>query len=193
MEKTRDHVQASTPDHFEFERWLRDARAGGSHGFTAIFEWLGPEVKRFAVGRAARDADAVTNDAFLGAFSQLISFEGDARSFRSWVFAIARNRLIDQHRAERRRPPLADGADGFDGAAPSAEKLALSGLDSERVTAMLETLTDAQQEVVVLRLVSGLSLEETAEIVGRPVTAVKRLQARALDRLRRTNPDEAVS
>lgn len=193
MEKTRDQVQASTPDHFEFERWLRDARAGGSHGFTAIFEWLGPEVKRFAVGRAARDADAVTNDAFLGAFSQLISFEGDARSFRSWVFAIARNRLIDQHRAERRRPPLADGADGFDGAAPSAEKLALSGLDSERVTAMLETLTDAQQEVVVLRLVSGLSLEETAEIVGRPVTAVKRLQARALDRLRRTNPDEAVS
>ena len=194
METTRDHVQASTPDNFEFERWLRDARAGGSHGFTAIYEWLSPEVKRFAVGRAARDADAVTNDAFLGAFSQLNSFEGDARAFRSWVFAIARNRLIDQHRAEQRRPPVADDGDaGADRSAPSAEELALSGLGSERVASMLESLTDAQQEVVVLRMVSGLSLEETAEIVGRPVTAVKRLQARALDRLRREIPDEAVS
>ena len=193
METTRDHVQASTPDHFEFERWLRDARAGGSHGFTAIYEWLSPEVKRFAVGRAARDADAVTNDAFFGAFNQLVSFEGDARAFRSWVFAIARNRLIDQHRAEERRPPVADD-DSVDGrAAPSAEELALLGLGYERVATMLEKLTEAQQEVLVLRLVSGLSLEETAEIVGRPVTAVKRLQARALDRLRRENRDEAVS
>lgn len=71
--------------------------------------------------------------------------------------------------------------------------LALSGLASERVATMLEALTDAQQEVVVLRLVSGLSLEETADIVGRPVTAVKRLQARALERLRRENPGEVVS
>ena len=82
---------------------------------------------------------------------------------------------------------------GADRSAPSAEELALSGLGSERVASMLESLTDAQQEVVVLRMVSGLSLEETAEIVGRPVTAVKRLQARALDRLRREIPDEAVS
>lgn len=193
METTRDHVQTSTPDHFEFERWIRDARAGGSHGFTALYEWLGPEVKRFAVGRAARDADAVTNDAFFGAFSQLVSFEGDARAFRSWVFAIARNRLIDQYRAEQRRPPVADDDKTDARSSPSAEELVLAGLGTERVTAMLETLTDAQQEVLVLRMVTGLSLEETAEVVGRPVTAVKRLQARALDRLRRENRDEAVS
>lgn len=193
METTQDHVQAPTPDHFKFDRWLRDARDGGSHGFTALFEWLGPEVKQFAVGRAARDPDAVTNDAFLSAFRQLASFEGDARAFRSWVFAIARNRLIDQHRAEQRRPPIAGRDTPEDRPAPSAEVLALSGLASERVATMLEALTDAQQEVVVLRLVSGLSLEETADIVGRPVTAVKRLQARALERLRRENPGEVVS
>jgi RNA polymerase sigma-70 factor (ECF subfamily) len=61
------------------------------------------------------------------------------------------------------------------------------------VATLLASLTDAQHEVVVLRLAVGLSLEETAEIVGRPVTAVKRLQARALDRLRRENPKQAVS
>ncbi|MGB1504634.1 MAG: RNA polymerase sigma factor [Acidimicrobiales bacterium] len=193
METTRDHVQASTPDHFEFERWLRDARDGGSRGFTALYEWLGPEVKRFAVGRGARDADTVTNDAFLGAFGQLASFEGDARAFRAWVFAIARNRLIDQYRAEQRRPPVAHEDSHGDRAAPSAEALALAGLGSDRVATLLASLTDAQHEVVVLRLAGGLSLEETAEIVGRPVTAVKRLQARALDRLRRENPEKAVS
>lgn len=193
MESTRDHVHETTPTPFEFERWVGDARAGGSFGFTALYEWLSPEVKRFAVGRAARDADAVTNDAFLGAFNQLASFEGDARAFRSWVFAIVRNRLIDHHRTEQRRPPVADADAWAEPAAPSAEELTMAGLGSARVAELLSSLTDAQQEVLILRLVTGLSLEETADVVGRPVTAVKRLQARALDRLRRENPDEPVS
>ena len=195
METTRDHVHEATPTPFEFERWVGDARSGGSFGYTALYEWLSPEVKRFAVGRAARDADAVTNDAFLGAFNQLASFEGDARAFRSWVFAIVRNRLIDQHRAEQRRPPIADhdGEAWAEPAAPSAEELTMAGLGSAGVAELLSSLTDAQQEVLILRLVTGLSLEETADVVGRPVTAVKRLQARALDRLRRENPDGPVS
>ena len=104
------------------------------------------------------------------------------------------NGLIDAHRAEQRRPPMA-GEDGDDDRiwAPSAEETALDGVADARATELLAGLTDAQQEVIILRVVNGLTLQETADAVKRPVSAVKRLQARALGQMRRRIRDEEVS
>ncbi len=177
-----------------FPTWLDAARTGSADGFAAIYDWLGPEIKRFAVARGARDADAVTNDAFVAAFRRLGDFDGGHAAFRSWIYAIARNGLIDAHRAEQRRPPMA-GEDGDDDRiwAPSAEETALDGVADARATELLAGLTDAQQEVIILRVVNGLTLQETADAVKRPVSAVKRLQARALGQMRRRIRDEEVS
>ena len=56
--------------------------------------------------------------------------------------------------------------------------------ERERVEALLSDLTDDQREVLLLRVVAGLSVEETAQAVGRPAGAVRALQHRALARLR---------
>lgn len=177
-----------------FPSWIDAARLGEARGFAALYDWLGPEVKRFAVARGARDADAVTNDAFVAAFRRLHDFDGDHRAFRSWVYAIARNGLIDAHRSETRRPPLADGSATTETTpTASAETTALDGLGDDHVQQLLAGLTDAQHEVILLRVVNGLSLAETADAVKRPVSAVKRLQARGLDQLRRKVLDEEVS
>ena len=80
-------------------------------------------------------------------------------------------------------------------ATPAAEDLALAGL-GDNVARILRPLTDDQREVILLRLVADLSLADTAEITGKPVTAVKRLQARALRRLQSDlveDVDEEVS
>ena len=189
----RGAVSPTTDPALAFPTWLDAARRGEADGFAALYDWLSPEVKRFAVGRGARDADAITNDAFVAAFRRLGDFDGGASSFRSWIYAIARNGLIDAHRAEQRRPPVADEpSDAVQDRAASAEDLALAGLD-HRVAELLGTLTEAQQEVILLRVVNGLSLTETADAVRRPVTAVKRLQARALTQLRNRISDEGVS
>lgn len=177
-----------------FSTWLDGARAGDADGFAALYDWLGPEVKRFAIARGARDADAVTNDAFVSAFRRLADFDGGASAFRSWIYAIARNGLIDAHRAEQRRPPVAGESPAYDHErAASAEDVALACIGDPSVLALLDGLTEPQQEVIVLRVISGLSLQETADAVKRPVSAVKRLQARALDQMRRSISDEGVS
>ena len=176
-----------------FPTWIASARAGDAAGFSALYDWLSPEVMRFVVGRGTRDAEAVTNDAFVAAFRRLGDFDGDAAGFRSWIYAIVRNRLIDAHRAEQRRPGLADGDAVDAGSSASAEDIALAGLGLGRASELLATLTDAQRDVIVCRIVNGLTLEETADAVRRPVTAVKRLQARALAQLRQKIPDEGVS
>lgn len=189
----RGAVSHSTDPALAFPTWLDAARRGDADGFAALYDWLSPEVKRFAIGRGARDADAITNDAFVAAFRRLGDFDGDGSSFRSWIYAIARNGLIDAHRAEQRRPPMAGDHTGtVPDRAASAEDLALAGLD-RRIAELLGTLTEPQQEVILLRVVNGLSLDETADAVRRPVTAVKRLQARAFAQLRKRISDEGVS
>ena len=130
----------------------------------------------------------------MSAFRRLADSDGGASAFRSWIYAIARNGLIDAHRAEQGRPPVAGESPAYDHErAASAEDVALACIGDPSVLALLDGLTEPQQEVIVLRVISGLSLQETADAVKRPVSAVKRLQARALDQMRRSISDEGVS
>ena len=59
---------------------------------------------------------------------------------------------------------------------------------TENVRALLGTLQPDQQEVIALRVVADLSLETTAEIMGKTPGAIKQLQRRALCRLRKLRP-----
>lgn len=164
--------------------WLAAAQRGDAVGFDAIYRWLAGPVTAFARARGADDPEGITNETFLRAFRSIDTFTGDGDRLRAWVFSIARNQLIDAHRRSQRRP-----AEVFapppEGASEAAEIPALDRVGLEELRDVLAALTDEQREVVLLRLVADLSLAETAAAVGRPVSAVKRLQARGLKRLQK--------
>lgn len=172
--------------------WLAAAQRGDTAGFDAIYRWLAGPITAFARARGADDPEGITNETFLRAFRSIDGFRGDGDQLRAWIFSIARNQLIDAHRRSRRRPvevyapPPDVSSDGADVAA-----LDRAGVDELRE--VLAVLTDEQREVVLLRLVADMSLAETAEAVGRPVSAVKRLQARGLKRLQREILSREVS
>ena len=171
---------------------LAAARRGDTSGFDALYNELGGPVTAFAKARGATDAEGITNEVFIDVFRRLDSFTGDYSGFRSWVFAIARNRLVDAYRRDQRQPDLTN-APSVGSATPSAEHVALEHLGDARVGEMLNRLTLDQREVIVLRIVADLSLAEVAVIVDKPVTAVKRLQARGLRRLQQEILDREVS
>lgn len=175
-----------------FGESLAAAQRGEPEGFDALYNAFGARVAAFATSRGASDPDALTNDVFVDVFRRIESFVGDHAGFRSWVFTIARHRLIDAHRRDRRRPPLSSD-DSPDAPTPSAEHDALARLGDSRVDELLSTLTDDQRDVIVLRIVADLPLAEVATIVGKPVTAVKRLQARGLRRLQQEILEREVS
>lgn len=175
-----------------FENVLLRAAQGDGLAFEHIFHSYAGRIRAFAVARGTSDADAITNDVMLRVFQNLASFQGDESAFVRWIFAVARNRMIDVHRSEQRRPIIAD-TDIPERQEPSAESTAMAKLSSADVARRLAGLTVEQREVIALRLVHDLSLNDVAEIVGRPVTAVKALQRRGLRSLQRQILHEEVS
>jgi RNA polymerase sigma factor (sigma-70 family) len=166
------------------------ARLGAGWGFEGIYLALAGPVRRFLAAQGAPDPDATTQEVFLRVLRSLDRFDGDAEHLRSWVFTVARNMLVDEHRAAARRP-LAAAEPAPDRAAPGSEDDVVDGLDARRIHAVLGTLPHEQREVVVLRFLVDLPLAEVATIVGRSLPAVKALQHRAVARLRRQLQDLA--
>ena len=135
----------------------------------------------------------MTSEVFLAVFERLHGFHGDDDALRAFVFTVAHHKLVDDlRRRTRRGETLAYETDRDDRAAESAEALAMEALGEQRVHELLSVLSEEQQEVILLRVVADLSLEQTAQVVGKRVGAVKALQHRALASLRRLL-EQAVS
>jgi RNA polymerase sigma-70 factor (ECF subfamily) len=132
----------------------------------------------------APDPEDLLGEVFLQVTRDRHRFEGDQDAFRRWVFTIAHHRLIDERRRMARRPVVSD-AELPD--LPATGDVADMPTDPELLAA-LDQLSPDQREVVVLRFVADLSLEQVAAVTSRRVGAVKALQHRALTRLSRLMP-----
>ena len=180
-----------------FEQVLDAARQGAGWAFSRLYEWLAPSVAGYVRMQGSQDAEDVTSEIFLAAFSNLPSFSGTEAQFRSWVFTIAHRRIIDDRRARTRRPPpqpLESESGGDRGPmAGSAEDEAVDAMGTERIRDVLARLAPDQRDVIALRVIADLSVEQTAAALGKQPGAVKALQRRALATLRRQLSGEGVS
>lgn len=168
------------------------AQRGDARAWRAIYEELAPALLGYARLRGARDPEDLVGEVFLHVARKIEAFDGTPAGFRSWVFTIAHHRLVDDHRARERRPVVLVDAP-IERAAPDAPDLdAIEHLDTEHLVALLERLTPEQRDVLLLRLVSGLTIEEIAGIVGRSIGSTKQLQRRGLGALRKALEEQQI-
>jgi RNA polymerase sigma-70 factor (ECF subfamily) len=169
------------------------ARAGRAWALTEIWQRHAAAVTGYLRGRGALEPDDLTSEVFLAVFERLRSFHGGDDDLRAFVFTVAHHRLVDDlRRRARRGEPLSYDARQDNRVSLSAEVLALESIGEQRVHELLAGLSEDQREVILLRVVGDLSLEQTAHVVGKRVGAVKALQHRALASLRRVL-EQAVS
>jgi len=151
---------------------------------------------RARVGRQERSfasADDVAQEVCLAVLTALPTYRDQGRPFLAFVYGIAQHKVADAHRANARNraEPVAEVPDEAEnGIGP--EQHALQGELNKRMTRLLEVLPDKQREIVVLRVVVGLSAEEAADAVGSTPGAVRVAQHRALARLRKVLAAEEV-
>lgn len=153
---------------------------------TRIYDDLASAVTGYLRLRGAPEPDDAASEVFLGVFRNLGSFSGGEDKFRSWVFTIAHRRLLDERRRAARTPridPLPEVLPALPGG--DVETEALGVLGEEWVRDVLDRLSPEQREVLLLRVVADLPVEEVARILGKRPGAVRALQHRGVATLRR--------
>jgi RNA polymerase sigma-70 factor (ECF subfamily) len=162
--------------------------------FATLYSRYVESVYRYCYHRLGDQptAEDATSQVFVRALAALPRYR-ERGSFRSWLFAIAHNVVTDLARSTRRAQAHVDGplTDDVLDPSPSPEEAVLAAQDAESLQALLATLPDDQRRVLELRL-SGLSSPDVGRVLGRSPTAVRSLQFRAVERLRRLLADDGL-
>ncbi len=175
----------------EMSAELKSAIAGDRDAVESVLRWIRPLVVRYCRARvggqekAFASADDVAQEVCLAVFAALPGYRDQGRPFLAFVYGIAAHKVADAHRSAARNraepvPEIPDSPTLTDG----PEQQAMQGELAGRMNKLLDILPDKQREILTLRVVVGLSAEETAEAVGSTPGAVRVAQHRALSRLR---------
>lgn len=168
---------------------LRLAIKGDEACFAELWLALNPRLERFLYAQGAMGdppASDVASETWLQVVRDLPRFKGDYSDFRSWLYQIARNRMVDAARARGRRPIANVDIDEMDRWA-TLEDLAVGVADRSEIQAIIDKirlLPAAQSEVLMLRIVADLSVDETARAMKKSPNAIRVLAHRALTNLR---------
>jgi RNA polymerase sigma-70 factor, ECF subfamily len=188
---------SSRPDDLAAEVAL--AIGGDRRAVERLLGAIRPLVVRYCrarIGRQERSfasADDVAQEVCLGVLTALPSYRDQGRPFLAFVYGIAAHKVADAHRASARNrsEPVPDVPDGPETEA-GPEQRAMRGELSREMASLLKVLPEKQREILLLRIVVGLSAEETADAVGSTPGAVRVAQHRALSRLRKVLSPEDV-
>jgi RNA polymerase sigma-70 factor, ECF subfamily len=163
------------------EQLVDRARAGDREAYAMLFERFHDEIYRFATRRLGDPASGqdVAAETFEDAFKSIHRFSWRGARFESWLYTIARRRIADVLRARARADRASAGA-----VVVSVRDPATGVIDTIRTREAIARLPEGEREVIELRFMEDLDVEETAARLGRSAGAVRVAQHRGLQRLR---------
>ncbi|WP_414637991.1 RNA polymerase sigma factor ShbA [Actinophytocola sp.] len=174
-----------------FHQLVISSMAGERDAIATLFAWIRPAIVRYCRSRIGRSgsayssADDVAQEICVAVLGALTRYSDEPESFLPFVYGIAAHKVADHYRraGRDRSDPAADVPDGIDVSASPEQQMMAADL-RERLAELLNTLPPRQREILRLRLIVGLSAQETATTVGLTPTAVRVTQHRALAKLR---------
>ena len=174
---------------------VRAARGGDEAAFRSLYRQVQPGLLRYLRGLVGDDAEDLASETWLQVARDLRSFRDEGSGFRGWALTIARHRALDHIRRNQRRPAaglpvdvLTDLPDGQD----TAEQ-AIRFATTNATVAFIATLPRDQAEAVLLRVVVGLDVKETAKVMGKRPGAVRTAVWRGLRTLTERLADVGVT
>ncbi|MGW3654037.1 ECF subfamily RNA polymerase sigma factor, BldN family [Streptomyces sp. NPDC000878] len=170
------------------------AQAGEADAFGRLYDQYSDTVYRYIYYRVGGKATAedLTSETFLRALRRIGTFTYQGRDFGAWLVTIARNLVADHFKSSRFRLEVTTGEmlDANE-VERSPEDSVLESLSNAALLDAVRRLNPQQQECVTLRFLQGLSVAETARVMGKNEGAIKTLQYRAVRTLARLLPEDA--
>jgi RNA polymerase sigma-70 factor (ECF subfamily) len=176
-----------------FDELLAAAQLGQSWALTALYRTYAGQVTGYVRARTSAEAEDLVSEIFTSVFLGLPGFTGGEPEFRGWLFTIARRRIVDDLRRRSRQVATTSYDDHDDlRAVASAEAASLDRIGEQWVRSVLEQLAPDQRDVLLLRILGDLTLEQVAEALGKSVGAVKQLQRRGVAAAARITEAEGI-
>jgi len=170
----------------EEELILRSAQ-GDRQAFGRLYETYLDQIYRYIFIRTgdAHEAEDLTEEVFLKAWVALPKTNKGTpvENFRSWVYRIAHNLVVDRYRSKKITVPLQDVLPSSD-ENPLPESVVQQREQNNHLASVLDQLEEPFRQVILHRFVHQLSHDETARVMGLRASHVRVLQYRALNKMR---------
>ncbi|GAB3211661.1 sigma-70 family RNA polymerase sigma factor [Marinactinospora endophytica] len=177
-------------DDTELNHLTRLAVQGDLGAVDSLIREVRPMVVRYCQARLARVAgyvhysDDVAQEVCIALLAALPRYRDMGRPFASFVFGIAAHKVADALRGSHRADVPTDTVPDRPDDGPGPEEFAVRTAEAERARALLGELPEQQRRLLVMRVIAGLSADETGHVLGMSAGAVRVAQHRALARLR---------
>ncbi|MBX6765789.1 MAG: sigma-70 family RNA polymerase sigma factor [Actinomadura rubrobrunea] len=172
------------------------ARDGDIDAFGTLYDHYVGLVYRYVYYRVGTHslAEDLTSETFLRAMRRMADFTWQGKDFGAWLVTIARNLVADHFKSGRYRLEVCT-AELLEPEFPQEgpERTVLDSMTNRALLEAVRRLGSEQQECVVLRFLHGLSVAETALVMGKNTGAIKALQHRAMRSLARMLPDDLLA
>lgn len=165
---------------------IKQAQKGEVGCFGLLYDHYLPQIYRFIYLKVGskHETEDLTHEVFLSAWQSLPDYRSRGFPFSSWLYQIARNKVIDYYRTKKSQVQLDAVDESSFQLASSVEKDVDITLEMTKVQAAIKKLKSDQQDVLLMRFIEDMSHKEIAEAVGKSEGAVRLIQHRALEQLR---------
>jgi RNA polymerase sigma-70 factor (ECF subfamily) len=165
---------------------ISTAKKGDRDAFGQLYGHYHPAIYRFVAAKVSfrHEAEDITHEVFLKAWKSLPSYKEKGFPFSSWLYRIARNRVIDHYRTKKNDSDIENVSDEFVKIVDDIEESIDHLIDFERVREKLSQLSSDQQDVLILKFVEDMEIAEIASILKKKEGAIRIIQHRALNKLK---------
>ena len=168
------------------ENLIQQAQGGNSDCFGQLYSHYLPPIYRFVYLKVThqQEAEDLTHEIFLSAWQNIARYQSQGFPFSSWLYQIARNRIIDHYRLKRNHVSL----EVVDPEALRGESRLEGSVDAtltlETIKSAIRRLNHDYQDILIMRFVEDLSPREIAGALGKSEGAIRLMQHRALNQLK---------
>lgn len=174
----------------DLEKVIEDARKGDEPAIVALFRLFNPQLLRYLKHHVPYDYEDVASETWAAIAKGIPEFHGDSRDFRSWMFGIARNKTADYFRStSKAKLALENQRNHFHNETHSESSdatahPAIANLTAEEaIESLVSVLPPHHAEVLLLRVVADLSVEQVSKIMDKSPEAIRVIQHRAINTL----------
>ena len=169
------------------EKLIKSAVKGNSSAFGELYDHYQPMIYRFIAVKVSRreEAEDLTHQVFMSAWQNVKSYQHRGHPFSSWLYQIARNQVVDHYRSRKNETSI-DAIDPEYFATTASAEFALPlKLRMETVRQAMKQLKPDYEDIIILRFIEDVSLKESAAILNKTEGAIKLMQHRAMNELKK--------